>query len=140
MTNNAILKAVMYIKCIIRDSIILSHKMLKILRMCGIITLVINMLIYSVIQNEAERNGRMIRQYEELITTLPRGSLICRKNEYYYLKYREGGKVCDKYIGKDPKVVSDIRSKLERRKHYEDMLASLKQEQKEIQKILGGLV
>lgn len=96
------------------------------------------MLIQSVVQNEANRNENMIRQYEALLDELPRGSLICRKQEYYYLKYREDGKVCDKYIGKDPKVVSDIRSKLELRKHYTEMLAALRQEQKAIQKILEG--
>ncbi|MBE6954044.1 MAG: hypothetical protein E7452_10900 [Ruminococcaceae bacterium] len=89
-------------------------------------------------QNEANRNENMIRQYEALIETLPRGSLICRKKEYYYLKYRKDGKVCDEYIGKDPVVVADIRSKLEQRKHYTEMLTTLKQEQKVIQKILEG--
>lgn len=98
------------------------------------------MLIQSVVQNEAERNENMIRQYEALMEELPRGSLICRKQEYYYLKYREGGKVQDKYIGKDPETVADIRRKLELRRHYADMLAALKQEQKAIQKILEGFV
>ena len=92
------------------------------------------MLIRSVIQSEAERNEKMIRQYEQLICDLPRGSLICRKKEYYYLKYREGEKVRDEYIGKDPEVVANIRSKLEMRKHYMQMLSVLKQEQKAIQK------
>ena len=46
------------------------------------------MLINSVVKNEAIRNKQMIEQYEEMIKDLPRGSLICRKNEYYYLKYR----------------------------------------------------
>lgn len=96
------------------------------------------MLIQSVVQNEADRNENMIRQYEALIEELPRGSLICRKKEYYYLKYREGGKIHDEYIGKDPEVVADIRSKLEQRRHYTEMLAALKQEQKAIQKILEG--
>lgn len=98
------------------------------------------MLIQSVVQKEAERNKNMIRQYEALIEELPRGSLICRKKEYYYLKYREGTKIHDVYIGKDPKVVADIRNKLEQRKHYTEMLAALKQEQKAIQKILEGFV
>lgn len=97
------------------------------------------MLIQSVVQKEAERNQNMIRQYETLIEELPRGSLICRKKEYYYLKYREGDKIQDVYIGKDPEVVADIRSKLEQRKHYTEMLSALKQEQKAIQKILEGL-
>ena len=98
------------------------------------------MLIQSVVKNEAERNEKMISQYEFLISNLPRGSLICRKNEYYYLKYREGGKVRDEYIGKDPKVVEEIKNKLELRKHYTQMLSALKQEQKAIRKILEGLV
>lgn len=85
------------------------------------------------------RNENMIRQYENLVNELPHGSLICRKKEYYYLKYREDGKLHDKYIGKDPNVVADIRSKLELRSHYLQMLAALKQEQKTIQKILEGL-
>ena len=97
------------------------------------------MLIQSVVQNEAERNEKMIRQYEELMNNLPRGSLICRKKEYYYLKYREGGKIHDEYIGKDPEIVADIRNKLEQRKHYSQMLSVLKQEQKAIRKILEGL-
>lgn len=98
------------------------------------------MLIISVVQNEAKRNESMIQQYETLIAQLPRGSLICRKEEYYYLKYRENGKVMDEYIGKDPEVVETLRKKLELRKHYSQMLSALKQEQKAIQKILEGLV
>ena len=97
------------------------------------------MLIQSVVQNEAERNEKMIRQYEELMNNLPRGSLICRTKEYYYLKYREGGKIHDEYIGKDPETVADIRNKLEQRKHYSQMLYVLKQEQKAIRNILEGL-
>ncbi len=97
------------------------------------------MLICTVIKNEAARNEQMIRDYEALIATLPKGSLICRKNEYYYLKYRENGKVCDKYIGKGEAAVSEVRNKLELRRHYTDMLSALKQEQKTIKRIMEGL-
>lgn len=98
------------------------------------------MLIQIVVNNEAKRNENMINQYETLLTQLPRGSLVCRKKEYYYLKYREDGKVQDKYIGKDPDVVADIRRKLEQRKHCMEMLDALKQERKVIQKILEGFI
>lgn len=98
------------------------------------------MLIQIVVNNEAKRNENMINQYETLLTQLPRGSLVCRKKEYYYLKYREDGKVQDKYIGKDPDVVADIRRKLEERKHCMEMLDALKQEKKVIQKILEGFI
>lgn len=97
------------------------------------------MLIGIVVQNEALRNEQMIHEYEALLDELPKGSLICRNNEYYYLKYRENGKLHDKYIGKDADVVADIKSKLKLRKHYTEMLAALKQEQKAIHKILEGL-
>lgn len=93
------------------------------------------MLINSIVKQEAERNEKMIRDYEDLIASLPRGSLIRRKNGYYYLKYRENGKVCDKYIGKNEELVSELRRKIELRNHYSAMLSALKQEQKVIKKI-----
>ena len=98
------------------------------------------MIINSVVKNEALRNSAMILQYEKLIEELPKGSLICRKNVYYYLKYRKNGKVCDDYVGKDGERISRIKEQLEQRKHYEKMLSALKQEQKVIHKILEELV
>ena len=97
------------------------------------------MLINIAVKNEAARNEQMIFEYEKLISALPKGSLICRKNEYYYLKYRENGKVCDKYIGKNMKLVEDIKEKIKLRKHYLEMLELLKEEQKTIHKVLEGL-
>lgn len=97
------------------------------------------MLIKSVVQNEADRNSKMISEYESLIAELPKGSLICKKNGYYYLKYRENGKVRDDYVGKNEAVVTSIRERLALRKHYTDMLGVLKQEQTAILKILEDL-
>lgn len=101
--------------------------------------MVIEMLINAVIKNEAIRNEQMIAEYERRIADLPKGSLICRKKEYYYLKYRKDGKVCDEYLGKDPDVISQIKEQLELRKHYEKMLLALRKEQKTIAKIMEGL-
>ena len=98
------------------------------------------MLIQTVIKDEAERNANMIRQYEALIEELPRGALICRKKEYYYLKYRQAGKLYDEYIGKDPMIVAEVRNKIEQRRHYMKMLMALKEERKIIQKVLGDLI
>ena len=97
------------------------------------------MIINNVIEKESLRNEEMIRQYEDLIASLPKGSLICRKKEHYYLKFREDGKLRDQYIGKDPEVISSVREQLEQRKHYVKMLSALKKEQKAIHKILEGL-
>lgn len=76
------------------------------------------MLIDSVVQREAVRNEQMILQYESLIGELPKGSITCRKNGYYYLRYREDGKLYDRYIGKGAEKVDAIREKLALRKHY----------------------
>ena len=97
------------------------------------------MIIESVMNNEAIRNSKMIEEYNKLINELPKGSLVLKKNKYYYLKYRKDGKVYDEYIGKDPNKIAEIQDKIERRKHYEKMLSSLKQEQKVINQILEGL-
>lgn len=98
------------------------------------------MLLETVIKTEAERNKRMILSYQTLLPELPKGSRICRKKKNYYLKYRANGKLHDEYIGKEGKTVSAIRTKLSLRKHYSEMLSKLLQEQKAIQKILGGLI
>lgn len=96
------------------------------------------MLIEHTIKKEARRNEEMIHQYEALISELPKGTLVCKKTGYYYLKYRKGNKVCDEYVGKDPKNVSTVQERLEERRHYEDMLKVLRSEQKAISKILEG--
>lgn len=101
--------------------------------------MVIIMLIEKIVKEEAYRNQRMIQQYEQLLTMLPRGSLICRKNEYYYLKYREGGKLFDVYVGKSGTEIEKLRDQLQHRKHCLDMLSMLRQEQKKIAKVLEGL-
>lgn len=97
------------------------------------------MLIDSVIKNESIRNKKMIIQYETLIKELPKGSITCRKQRYYYLRYRENGKLFDIYIGNDTKKADEIREKLATRKHYVEMLAALKREEKTINKILEDL-
>ena len=104
--------------------------------MCDKMITVIEMLISSVIKNEAARNEMMIAEYEKLIDALPKGSIICRKKEYYY---RKDGKIYDEYIGKNIEKVAEIKEKTEQRKHYEKMLSALRKEQKTILTILEGL-
>lgn len=74
-----------------------------------------------------------------MIGELSKGPIICRKNGYYYLRYREDGKLYDRYIGKDAEKVDAIREKLALRKHYTEMLSALKREQKTIHRLLEEL-
>ncbi len=96
------------------------------------------MLITSIVKEEYERNQKMIDEYENLITELPKGTLVVRKG-YYYLKYREGEKVFDKYVGKDEGVILELKNKIALRKHCLEVLCKIKKENKAIQKILEGL-
>ena len=115
---------------------IVPHISLNRVHVCGIIISGDNMLITTVIKKEARRNDQMIKEYQTMIDKLPKGSLICRKGEYYYLKYREKGTIVDKYIGKNDSVVDDIRNKLELRRHCSEMLSELKREKIAINAIL----
>ncbi len=99
-----------------------------------------NLLINTVMQ-EKQRIMFMIEKYEEALRDLPKGSLFARRignRTYYYLKYRENGKVISKYVHSDQ--ADEIRSGIEKRKHTESMLLSLKKEKKLADKILGGAV
>ncbi len=98
-------------------------------------------LIINTVMQEKQRIDYMIEKYNEALLTLPKGSLSERRvgaKTYYYLKYREEGKVVSKYIPADR--ADEIREGIERRRHTETMLASLKKEKELAEKILGGAV
>lgn len=98
-------------------------------------------LIINTVMQEKQRIDYMIEKYNEALLTLPKGSLSERRvgtKTYYYLKYREDGKVVSKYIPADR--ADEIRDAIERRRHTETMLASLKKEKELAEKILGGAV
>ena len=90
-----------------------------------------NLLIRTV-QKEKQRIDRMLDAYSKQLDDLPKGSVAEKKsgkNTYYYLKYREGQKVVSEYLGKDEIKVSQIRVLLDKRRHVESMIKSLREEQ-----------
>lgn len=96
----------------------------------------------QIIEKELERNGRMIKEYENELLELPKGKLTIKNinsHSYYYLKYRTGEKVITKYVGKDNCDVSELNDRLDKRKHIEEMLKQLKSERKELEK-LGSMI
>ncbi len=61
------------------------------------------MVIKSVLREELRNSLRMKKRYERVVAKLPRGALVKRNikgHEYYYLVFREGGKVRSVYKGK----------------------------------------
>lgn len=96
--------------------------------------------IHGVLEEELDRNIRMKKRYNEELEKLPKGSLLLRKignQEYYYLKYRENRKNIAKYIGKKNEIdVQELEEKIKKRKHLEEVLKNLNQEENEIKKAL----
>ncbi len=97
-----------------------------------------NLLLHTVMQ-ERERIENMIAQYETELSLLPKGT-ISEKNSggkiYYYLKYRDGKKVISKYVSH--RDIETVREQIEKRKHTEAMIRSLKDEKNIADKVLEG--
>jgi len=96
--------------------------------------------IKSVLREELENSLRMQERYEEELARLPRGSLVKRVikgNEYYYLVYREDGKVHSDYKGKpSPEEIAEYAAAKEKRAQYRRQLSKLK---KQIRFLRGAL-
>jgi len=98
-------------------------------------------LLINMILEESQRNHLMQQQYEDKINQLPKGTIVPKKignYEYYYLKYRHGGKTVTDYIGRDEKKIEKIQNQINKRKHFKSMLLELKKENKLIHKVAGG--
>lgn len=95
-------------------------------------------LIYSILEDEIKRNEYMLERYENELSLLPKGKItpkITKANTYYYLKYRDGQKVCAKYIGTNKKDIALVKEQLERLKVVEGLVKELKAEQAKIRKM-----
>lgn len=95
-------------------------------------------LIYSVLEDERKRNEYMLERYEKELSLLPKGKItpkITKANTYYYLKYRDGQKVCAKYIGMNEEDIALVAEQLERRKVVEGLVKELKAEHAKIRKM-----
>ncbi len=80
---------------------------------------------------EAKRMSALRESYEKQLTSLPKGSLRVKERngrKYFYLAYRRDGKVVSEYVGNDESVVADLKEQLERRKNIENLLKSIKNE------------
>jgi len=86
--------------------------------------------IKGVLQDELERQNRMLRAYQKKAVLLPKGSVVnknIRGKEYFYLQY-------SKYIPNNEFPV--INSKIEERKKIDKIVSDIKKEIKFIEKAL----
>ena len=101
------------------------------------------MIIKSVLKEELANSCRMKLRYEQDLAKLPRGSLVRRiikGREYYYLVYREEGKVKSDYMGRS---VSDAELNRYReakllRARYRRALSLLKRQIRYLEGVLRG--
>lgn len=96
-------------------------------------------LMLTTILKEKERVDRMLEKYQEELKKLPKGTISEKKagqSTYFYLKYRDGKKVISRYIPQ--KNVADVRKQVEKRRHIETMIRSLREERAIAEQALEG--
>lgn len=100
------------------------------------------MSIKSVLREELENSLRMKKNYEQELAKLPRGSLVKRSikgHDYYYLVYREKGKVRSIYKGKVGwKEIRRYESAKEYRAKYRKLLSQVKKQIRFLKSSLRG--
>src|SRR3972149_12195855 len=98
--------------------------------------------ISGMLRDELKRCQEMLDSLAKSVSKLPKGVMNERKKRYkdrvysyYYLKYREGGKVINKHIPN--KEVQEISKKLVIRNKYEKEIQSYKNKIAYLNKIVG---
>lgn len=77
--------------------------------------------------------------YEKQLANLPKGSLQVKERKdkkYFYLTYRNEGKIISKYAGNDESVIAELKEKLMRRKDIENLLKGINKEISLMDKVL----
>jgi len=95
--------------------------------------------ISGMLREEKQRNLEMQETYKREIEALPKGSIMTKTvsgMQYYYLRYRQGDKVKNDYIGKDESRVEEIKRDIEKRKYLQGVLKRLQLEYKQMTKIV----
>ena len=98
--------------------------------------------IKGVLKEELENSERMKRDYERALAKLPLGSLIKKKvkgRDYYYLVFREAGKVRFIYKGKaGAREIQEYGKAKELRAKYRHLLSVLKKQIRFLRSSLRG--
>ncbi len=100
------------------------------------------MSIKGVLREELDNSLRMQERYEQEIAKLPRGSLVKRRirgHDYYYLVYREDGKVRSVYRGKpDANEIARYRAARDQRAKYRKLLSKARRQVRFLRGVLRG--
>ncbi|MBU4293127.1 MAG: hypothetical protein KJ770_03640 [Actinobacteria bacterium] len=94
--------------------------------------------ILDLLVAESQKNLLLKRELKNKISRLPRGIIKERRvkdKTYYYLAYRENGKVINKYIGDDSLKAKKFSKLVEERKAFENQLKQLQKDWKIYNKV-----
>ncbi|MDD5530308.1 MAG: hypothetical protein PHX21_09810 [bacterium] len=101
------------------------------------------MAIKSLLLEELENSLQMKNGYEKELKKLPKGALVKKKingQEYYYIIFREKGKV--RFIYKGKKLAKEMIKKYAQAKgyrvKYKKMLSQVKKQIKYLRRVLSG--
>ena len=99
--------------------------------------------LIKTIQNNIKNNIDKQKEINELLNFLPKGhvNVLYRNNKgYYYLTYREGKNIKNKYLGPKEKYdLNNIMEKLKERKKYIKEIKQLKEEETKLKNILNKI-
>jgi hypothetical protein len=88
--------------------------------------------VRGILSEELENSERLLKRYRQAIEALPNGSLVPKKIKggvFYYLAYREGGKVRFDYKGKlSAGEVADFKKAAAQKAQYRGLIADLKKQ------------
>lgn len=92
----------------------------------------------GILNEEYDRLNRVIFRIEQELSELPKGYISEKKingKVYYYLQYRENGKLKSVYLKGDD--IMSYRSLIEHRNELQSKLKELRLDRKKIEKVLG---
>ena len=95
-------------------------------------------MVQSELIDQYFRALRGIEAYKKEVADLPKGSIVMKSIsgvKYPYLQWRDGNKVCSKYIKKAE--LDDIKKKIDIRKVRERSIKRLEKSASDIEKFIG---
>ena len=100
------------------------------------------MFIKGILREELENSLEIKKDYERALAELPKGCLvqkIIKGHPYYYLAFRENGKVRSVYKGKlSDNEVREFKQSSEYRAKYRKHLSGVKKQIQFLRKVLRG--
>ncbi|MFC1497950.1 hypothetical protein ACFLS1_05695 [Verrucomicrobiota bacterium] len=100
------------------------------------------MFIKNMLKEELQNSLQIRKDYERALKKIPKGALVKKiigKHPYYYLAFRQGGKVRFDYIGKlDNDEIRKHNEAREYRARYRKKLSEVNKQINFIRKVLRG--